>query len=93
VQRSTQTEDPLLVTLTRSALAEIIGEALADFVPPAPEPQILTQAQAAELLQVSTRTVRTLVAEHGLPEHRVGDSPRYLRSELIELVRRNGGAG
>lgn len=46
---------------------------------------ILDSAGACEFLGVSRATLHRLRKE-GLPQHRVGDSPRYLRSELLAWV-------
>ena len=94
MKHSIETPDsPLLVTLTAAQLRGLVTEALDEYVPRDPPPEILTQAQAATLLHCSTRTVRELVRERALPEHRVGDSPRYVRGELVDWVRQQGGGG
>lgn len=45
-----------------------------------PEP-LMTTAELAEYLQVTTRTVQTL-RESGMPARRIGDSWRYDRAEI-----------
>jgi predicted DNA-binding transcriptional regulator AlpA len=50
--------------------------------------ELLTERQAAELLQISPRTLRRWRYEKsGPPVSYVGKSPRYLRSEVLEWVR------
>jgi excisionase family DNA binding protein len=55
--------------------------------PAAPEP-LLTVGDAAELLRVSTRTVRRLVAAGELPALRVGRQVRLAPADLLAYLRR-----
>lgn len=54
---------------------------------PAPS-EVLDVESACELLDVSRSTLHRLVRDGQIRERRLGDSPRYLRSELIEDLRR-----
>lgn len=65
----------------RAIVAEAVSEAMREHSTPAPE-GYLDRAQAAQVLGVSLGTLDRLRAR-GLPEHRVGDSPRFLRAEII----------
>ena len=50
-------------------------------------PAYVTLEQAAELLQVSTRTIRRLVADGSLPAYRLGDHPSsHVRLRVDELL-------
>lgn len=49
--------------------------------------EILTAEQAAELLQVSLRTVLQLARDGALPGHKVGRAWRFCRSDVIAYVR------
>jgi excisionase family DNA binding protein len=50
---------------------------------PAPLPDVLTPAQAAELLQVSEEELLALAADGSLPGRRIGDKWRFSRPALI----------
>jgi excisionase family DNA binding protein len=50
---------------------------------PSPLPEVLTPAQAAELLQVSQDEVVGLAEEGKLPGRRIGDNWRFSRPALI----------
>lgn len=52
-------------------------------------PEILTIEQAAELLQVSTRTIQRLVKTGEMPGRQVGTQWRFHRDRLLEWVRGN----
>jgi excisionase family DNA binding protein len=74
----------LVVTLTQSQLCEIVKSAVRDVLDDAHEPpQFLTLDQAAELLQASTRSVRTWVNEEGLPALRAGSEYRFRRESIV----------
>lgn len=49
--------------------------------------EVLTAAQAAEILQLNERTVRNLLNESKLPGTRIGREWRLLRSEVYQHVR------
>lgn len=50
----------------------------------------ITIPQAAEALQVSTRTIRNMIARGDVPAKRIG--PRLVRVNLDDVGRRIGGA-
>ena len=50
---------------------------------PSPQPDVLTPAQAAELLQVSEHEVVELAEAGTLPGRRIGDRWRFSRPALI----------
>lgn len=66
---------------------------VSDGAPVEPFPQILTTAQAAELLSVHVEYLRKMVREGRIPAHRFpgGREIRFLRDELIEWVRAQPG--
>jgi excisionase family DNA binding protein len=66
---------------------------VSDGAPVEPFPQILTTAQAAELLSVHVEYLRKMVREGRIPAHRFpgGREIRFLRDELIEWVRQQPG--
>jgi excisionase family DNA binding protein len=47
---------------------------------------VLTAAEAAELLRVSTKTVLSMAREGVLPGTKVGRSWRFLRTDLLSYV-------
>jgi excisionase family DNA binding protein len=53
---------------------------------PAPRPDVLTPAQAAELLQVAEDEVIALAAAGELPGRRIGEHWRFSRPALIEWL-------
>jgi excisionase family DNA binding protein len=50
-------------------------------------PEILTIEQAAEMLQVSTRTIQRLVKTGEIPGRQVGTQWRFHRDQLCDWVR------
>jgi excisionase family DNA binding protein len=62
-----------LKTLVADAVREVLRERSAN----ANEPEYLTTAQVAKLLQTSPRNVRYLVTKDGLPALRVGSQGDY----------------
>ena len=50
-------------------------------------PEILTLQQAAELLQISERTLQRIVKKGEVPGVQVGGQWRFCRDQLKELVR------
>ena len=51
-------------------------------------PSYVSMEQAAELLQVSARTIRRRVADGSLPAYRLGDAPSSrVRLRVDELLR------
>ena len=55
-------------------------------------PEILTMKQAAELLQVSTRTLHRMVKKGEVPSRQVGSQWRFHREQLKDWVRQGGSA-
>ena len=53
----------------------------------AEEREVLTTDEAADLLRVSTKTVLSLAREGILPGDKVGRAWRFLRSDVLALVR------
>lgn len=53
------------------------------------EPLLITQAQAADLLGVSMRTVHNLSAANELPSRRIGRRRMIPYSALTQLIRRD----
>jgi excisionase family DNA binding protein len=51
-------------------------------------PAVFSVLEAAELLGVSTKTVRRLLANKELSHHRVGRLIRITEPDLIDLLRR-----
>jgi excisionase family DNA binding protein len=50
-------------------------------------PEILTMEQAAEFLQVSTRTIQRMVKAGEIPGRQVGSQWRFDREQLREWIR------
>lgn len=53
----------------------------------AEEHEVLTTDEAAYLLRVSTKTVLSLAREGVLPGEKVGRAWRFLRSDVLAMVR------
>ena len=53
----------------------------------AEEHEVLTTDEAAALLRVSTKTVLALAREGTLPGEKVGRAWRFLRSDVLAVVR------
>lgn len=49
--------------------------------------EVLTTAEAAALLRVSTKTVLSLANAGSLPDEKVGRAWRFLRSDVLSFVR------
>lgn len=72
-----------LAALVREAVRDAVAEALAD----QPDtPPLLDQQGLARALDISIRTLRKLVLQ-GMPELRVGDSPRYEIDAVLAWLR------
>ncbi len=81
-----------VVTITVDELAGIVRAAVAEVLAehqPQTRPALLDRAGCALLLGVSLATLARLRAD-GLPELRVGDSPRYEPAAVLEWVRSRG---
>jgi excisionase family DNA binding protein len=50
------------------------------------EGEILNTAEAAEMLRVSTPTLRRMVKKGAIPFFLIGRQPRYRKSELLKLM-------
>lgn len=81
--------DALAVTLTvdqlRSLVREELSESSAHNGKPASE--VMTTDEACEFVRCSRATLNRLVAAKKIRCRRLGDSPRFIRSELIEDIR------
>jgi hypothetical protein len=79
-----------LAVVSLDELAELlrgaVREAVAEQATPAPE--VLDRAGAAAFLNVSLTTLHRLVKTGAVRERRLLDAPRYVRSELLEDLRR-----
>lgn len=80
------------VTIDKDDLKEVVKEALRDVLREEKEllsntngDELLTQKQAAELLQVTTSTIIRWQNSGELPVTRVGRAVRYRRSDLLGL--------
>lgn len=49
-------------------------------------PEVLTAAEAAELLRVSLRTVYRMCRTGEIPHRRIGESLRFSRRQLLEWL-------
>lgn len=78
--------DRLTVTLTAGELAELIRAEL-EHVQTTPPAEILDRRGAAQLLGVSVAQLDRLTRAGKIPSGRIGDSPRYVRADLIAAVR------
>jgi excisionase family DNA binding protein len=54
--------------------------------------EVLTEKQAAELLQMGHRTLRKLTERGQIPSTRLGRQRRYLRSEVLKALTPRDGA-
>lgn len=84
----------MLVTLTAADLRALVFDAVADVLAelaPGAEPpsDVLTRSEAARFLRCSLTQLDRLCRDGGLPFHLLGESRRFLRSELVAYV---GGA-
>lgn len=51
--------------------------------------EVMTIKQVCEMLHISTATAYRWIKEGRLPAHKIGRSTRFLRSEIIEAIRRS----
>jgi excisionase family DNA binding protein len=70
----------------RSIVTSTLAEMLDGFSPGAPAHEVMTRAEAAEFLRCSLPQLDRLIRLQGLPFHVLGDSRRFLRSELISWL-------
>jgi excisionase family DNA binding protein len=78
--------------VTRLILGNDITVGQHAFVP-APEPVVLTPAQAAELLQLEEAVVLELATAGELPGRRLGGEWRFTRRTLLEWLEQGEGMG
>lgn len=68
-------------------IVESVAEALGGSLPGAERPrEVLTRKEASDFLRCSVATLDRLVRESGLPSYRLGDSPRFRRSDLLAYL-------
>ncbi|HMR04443.1 MAG TPA: hypothetical protein PKA88_01675 [Polyangiaceae bacterium] len=80
-----------LAVLTPEQLAALVRDAVRDVMSeqdPDAVPEVLDRAGAAQFLGVSLTTLHRLVKSGAVREHRLSDAPRYVRSELLDDLRR-----
>ena len=53
--------------------------------------QLLTLAEAARVLHVSTRTLQRMIRNHDLPARKVGGQWRVRETQLMEWIERRDG--
>jgi excisionase family DNA binding protein len=53
-----------------------------------PMPELLTVTEVAELLKVSTQSVRRLQSDRYLPFFKIGGSVRFAKSDIIEYLKK-----
>ena len=86
------TTPPLAVTLTVDQLSELIrgavADAVAEMVPGQGPGEVLTRTEAAAFMRCSLTQLDRLSRTDGLPFHLLGDSRRFLRSELLDYLTR-----
>ena len=78
--------EPVIGPIIRAA----ISEAMEELEPRDPPREILDRRGCADLLGCSIAQVDRLTREHALPMRRCGDSPRYLRADVLEWLRGRG---
>jgi excisionase family DNA binding protein len=76
--------DALLQRAVREAMASVQTSG-------SDSPDVLTRAQAAELLQVTEHHVTRLHRKEGLPGHKLGREWRYRRSEILAWIAKRKG--
>ncbi|MFG2617750.1 helix-turn-helix domain-containing protein [Streptomyces sp. NPDC048507] len=67
-------------------LVEAIREALTAWVPPAPDLQLYTPAQAAELLGVTENWVQERIRARRLPFTLIGRFPRFSARHILAIT-------
>lgn len=85
----------MLVTLTKDDLRGLILDAVTEALEgqgraSQAAQDVFTRKEAADFLRTSVATLDRLARDGEIPSRRVGDSPRYLRADLLAYVR--GGA-
>ena len=83
-----------IVVVTRDDLRELLREAVREGSKDKSEPEILTLDQVADLLQVTTVSVRKYMLKQNLPAMRLGPREwRFRRSEILKWLDEEGKAG
>jgi excisionase family DNA binding protein len=59
----------------------------------AEDAEVMTAAETADLLRVSTKTVLTLARDGALPGTKVGRAWRFLRTDVVTYVHKGGRDG
>lgn len=75
--------DPMLVTLTKGQLEELVRNVVRSEVAIPRQAEILTLEDVAQLLRVTDRTVRSYIEDEGLPASRLPNGWRFFRKEVI----------
>lgn len=82
----------MAVTLTVDELEALVERAaeraIAAVADASVQPDVLTRAQAAELLQVTDHQVVVFVKKHGLPGARCGGEWRFRRRDILAWIER-----
>jgi excisionase family DNA binding protein len=81
--RSSLRPDPRRITINLPDEGMAVGH---HAFTPAPVPDVLTSAQAAELLQVDEDELLALAEKGSIPGRRIGDRWRFSRPALIEWL-------
>ena len=81
--RSSLTRDPRRVTINLPDEGLAVGH---HAFTPSPRPDVLTLAQAAELLQVDEAQLLELAEAGSVPGRRIGDQWRFSRPALIDWL-------
>ena len=83
-----QEQPVLMVQLTTDQLRGLISDAVRDAIANSNSATLeyLTLEQAAELLQMSQRTVRERVRSDGLPALRAGSEYRFRRESIVDWL-------
>lgn len=81
-----QAEENAMEVMMERALQKVVSATQPQFFV---EDEPLTMEQAAKYVGVSRSTLSNWIKEGLLVPHRVGSHPRFLKSELIDLIRRS----
>ena len=78
-----------LIVTTRSALREIIRDALADALQEKPAPELMSAEEIGKRIGVHARTVRNWVL-HGCPHVRAGRKLRFREPDVLQWLEERG---
>lgn len=82
-----QNASSMIVTMTQAQLRELVSSAVRDALGKvSDEPEYMTMEQVTELMQVHERTVRSWIADNGLPALRAGREFRFRRASVLEWL-------